>query len=275
TTYDEFATAATAYHKANPHGVLASIASSQPGQWMGLFWQAGAQPFTYDGKQTVSINLTSDAVKKVIDYWQPLIQSGAVGTEPDFTDQWNGHLNDGSIAGMLTAAWMPGYVAGAATNTSGQWRVAPLPQWDASNPASGNWGGSTYAAMASTKYPIAAAELVRFINQDSACAALQWQGQQVASGLLIPMTRDLDNPEFLAATSPFFGGQQVNQVFAQIAPTVNTNFQWPPFIDYVYSSFNDTLGKAIANSGDMEAGLTAWQNAVVQYAQQQGFTVTQ
>lgn len=36
-------------------------------------------------------------------------------------------------------------------------------------------------------------------------------------------------------------------------------------MDFVDSSFNDTLGKAIANKGDLSAGLDAWQNALVTY----------
>lgn len=44
-------------------------------------------------------------------------------------------------------------------------------------------------------------------------------------------------------------------------------------MDYVYSSFNDTLGKAIADHSDLSAALTAWQDDVTAYAKQQGFTV--
>jgi len=270
TTYDEFATAATSFHQANPSSYLVNMPADEAGLWLGMFWQAGAQPFTFDGNQTVGINLTSDAVKKVIDYWQPLIASGAVSTDADWTDQWYAALNNGTYATMLTAAWAPMFLTSAAPDTSGKWQAAPLPQWDTSNPASGNWGGSTDAVLAATKNPIAAAEFAAFINQDTDAANIQANQQSLFPSL----NSVLNDSSWQNQTPDFYGGQKVNQVFGQISQTVNTNFQWPPFYDYVVSSFNDTLGKAMTNKGDLEAGLTAWQNAVVTYAQQQGFTVT-
>src|SRR4051795_11663733 len=47
-TWEEFATAAEQYHKANPKSYLVNMPGGQTGQWMGLFWQAGARPFTSD-----------------------------------------------------------------------------------------------------------------------------------------------------------------------------------------------------------------------------------
>ena len=269
-TYDEFAKAVTAYHAANPTKSLVNMPSNDPGAWLGLFWQAGAKPFTYDGLQTVSINLTSDPIKKVIDLWQPLVASGAANVDPDWTDQWYAGLNDGTYASMLTAAWAPMFLQGIATDTSGKWRAAPLPQWDAAKPASGNWGGSTDAVMAASINPIAAAELARFINQDPTCADTLAKQQSLFPAL----NSVLKDPTWANDKPAFYGGQTVNQVFAQISQTVNVDFQWPPFLDFVYSNFNDTFGKALADKGDLWAGMQAWQTAVVDYAKQQGFTVT-
>ena len=38
-------------------------------------------------------------------------------------------------------------------------------------------------------------------------------------------------------------------------------------------SFNETIGIAIAEKGDLAAGLDAWQDALVSYGEEQGFTV--
>jgi multiple sugar transport system substrate-binding protein len=54
---------------------------------------------------------------------------------------------------------------------------------------------------------------------------------------------------------------------------VDTSFQWLPYMDFAYSSFNDTVGKAIAEKSDISAGLDAWQTALKDYGTQQGFTV--
>ena len=75
-------------------------------------------------------------------------------------------LNSGKYATWITAAWGPVFLQGSAKSTSGKWRAAPLPQWDASKPASGNWGGSTTAVIKGTKNPIAAAKFAEFLNTD-------------------------------------------------------------------------------------------------------------
>ena len=62
------------------------------------------------------------------------------------------------------------FLQGTAENTSGLWRAAPLPQWNAGEEVSGNWGGSSDAVLASTKNPIAAYELAKFINLDEESA---------------------------------------------------------------------------------------------------------
>ncbi len=84
----------------------------------------------------------------------------------------------------------------------------------------------------------------------------------------------LTDPSFTGQESKFYGGQKVNEKFAQISETVSTDFGWLPFMDYVYSNFNETLGKAFADKTDAVAGLQAWQDACVKYAKDQGFTVS-
>ena len=83
----------------------------------------------------------------------------------------------------------------------------------------------------------------------------------------------LTDPKFVDQEAKFYGGQKVNEKFAQIAETVDTGFGWLPFMDFVYSNFNETLGKAFADKTDAVAGLQAWQDGCVAYAKDQGFTV--
>jgi multiple sugar transport system substrate-binding protein len=44
-------------------------------------------------------------------------------------------------------------------------------------------------------------------------------------------------------------------------------------MDYAYSSYTETVGKAIEDRGDLAAGVQAWQEALRSYAEDQGFTV--
>ncbi|HEV7812296.1 MAG TPA: sugar ABC transporter substrate-binding protein, partial [Leifsonia sp.] len=67
--------------------------------------------------------------------------------------------------------------------------------------------------------------------------------------------------------------QKVNALFADISKTVDTKFEWLPYMDYAYSSYTETMGKALSDKGDLSAGLDAWQKALVTYGTQQGFAV--
>ena len=267
-TWDEYATAAAAV-RTNTDSYISNLAANQAGQWLGLFWQAGAKPFGFDGEKGVTVDVNSAETKKVAAYWEKLIKADQVSVDPDFNDEWYQGLNQGKYAGWLTAAWAPVFLSGAAADTSGKWRAAPLPQWSAGDNVSGNWGGSSDAVLASSKNPIAAYELAKWINNDQE-PALKFATDQ----FLFPTANAvLEDSAFSDLAPEFYGGQKVNEEFAAISATVDTKFEWLPYMDFAYSSFTDTFGKAVAAKGDLAAGLDAWQKALVDYGTQQGFTI--
>ena len=267
-TWDEFAAHAQTI-KDKTDSYISNLPGNDPGQIMGLFWQAGAKPFSYDGDKTVGIDLDSADTQKVISFWQDLIDKDLVSTDADFNDAWYQGFSSGKYASWQTAAWGPVFLQGTAANTSGKWTAAKIPQWNAGDDVSGNWGGSSDAVITGTKNPIAAAEFSKFLNGDPE-STLMFGNEQ----FLFPTTTDtLSSTDFTGAASEFYGGQKVNELFAGVSDTVSTDFEWLPIMDYVYSSFNDTLGKAIADHTDMLAALTSWQEKVSDYATKQGFTV--
>lgn len=269
-TWEDFAKAAATYRTANPKSYLSNLAPNQPGQIIGYLWQAGARPFAYDGDKAVTVDLASEAAKKVVAFWGDMLNAGSLSVDPDFTDSWYQGLANGKYASWPTAAWGPVFLQGTAKNTSGKWRAAALPQWDASSPASGNWGGSTDSVLKSSANPIAASQLALFINTDQE-SALKLATEQF---LFPPSNKVLTDPKFIDQEAPFYGGQKVNAKFKEISETVTPDFGWLPFMDFVYANFTETLGKAIADKSDLTAGLQGWQDAVAKYAADQGFTVS-
>ncbi|MBT2516670.1 ABC transporter substrate-binding protein [Agromyces sp. ISL-38] len=267
-TWDDYATAAKAV-KDSTGAYISNLGATQAGQMIGFFWQAGVKPFGYDGKETVTIDVNSDEAKQVADYWTGLIQQDLISTDVDFNDEWYQGLASGKYAGWLTAAWGPIFLQGTAEGTSGLWRAAPLPQWEAGQDVSGNWGGSSDAVLADSKNPIAAYELAKFINDDEE-SAMKLATEQF---LFPPQVSVLEDPAFVDQESEFYGGQQVNKLFSEISETVDTDFQWLPFMDYVYSSYEETMGTVIAAKGDISGALDTWQDQLVKYAKDQGFTV--
>jgi multiple sugar transport system substrate-binding protein len=83
----------------------------------------------------------------------------------------------------------------------------------------------------------------------------------------------LADPAFAGDKPEFYGGQQVNQVFADIGNTVDPSFQWPPFLDQVVTDWTETVGKSLADKTDTVAALDQWQSRITTFAKNQGFTV--
>ncbi len=266
-TWDEFAAAARKLHAADPAVYLTNLAPNQNGVWMGLLWQAGAKPFATTGADTVRVNVNDETSKKVGAYWETLIKEGVVSADPDFTDAWYQALNRGKYATWLTAAWGPVFLSGSAKSTSGKWRAAPLPQWDASKQTSGNWGGSTSAVVKGTKNPIVAAKFAEFLNTDPETTKMFATEQ-----FLFPALKSvIEDPSFTQQKPQFYGGQTVNQVFSDISGTVDPTFQWPPFLDQAVNDWDETVGKSFADKSSVGTALDQWQQRISDYAKNQGF----
>jgi multiple sugar transport system substrate-binding protein len=268
-TWAEFADAARKLHAADPNVYLTNLAANGSGVWMGLAWQAGAKPFEYSGGEKIGVSVNNETSQKLADYWGGLVKDGVVSTDPDFTDQWYQGLNQGKYATWLTAAWGPVFLSTSAKDTSGKWRAAPLPQWNAGENKAGNWGGSTSVVIKTTKNPIAAAKFAEFLNTDAE-STMMLATQQ----FLFPPTKStLTNPTFVGQKPEFYGGQQVNELFVQISGTVSPEFQWLPFMDQASNDWNETVGKSFADKSDTGVALDQWQERVTSYAKSQGFTV--
>nr|WP_296067387.1 sugar ABC transporter substrate-binding protein [uncultured Actinoplanes sp.] len=268
-TWDDFAAAARKLHSADPKVYITNMAPNESGVWTGLLWQAGAKPFVNTSPEAITVNVNDETSKKLGTYWGGLIKEGVVSADPDFTDPWYQALNRGKYATWVTAAWGPVFLSGSAKSTSGKWRAAPLPQWEAGKQVSGNWGGSTTAVITGTKNPIAAAKFAEFINTDPE-ATKKFATEQ----FLFPATKALlADSSFTQQKPEFYGGQTVNQVFSDISQTVNTEFQWPPFLDQAVTDWNETVGKSFADKSDANAALDQWQQRITEYAKNQGFKV--
>ncbi|MFJ8543634.1 ABC transporter substrate-binding protein [Streptomyces sp. NPDC093586] len=268
-TWDEFAAAARKLHKADPKVYLTNLAANEAAAWHGLLWQAGAKPYSMSGKSDITIDVDGSVSRKLGEFWGGLAREGVIGTEPDFADSWYAALNKGTYATWLTAAWGPAFLSGSAKSTAGKWRAAPLPQWDAAEPSSGNWGGSTTSVLKNTKNPIPAAMFAQFLNSDPASAKMFATEQ-----FFFPATKALlTDAGFVGDAPSFYGGQKVNQLFADISSTVGPAFPWPPFLDQAATDWTETVGKSLADRTDTVRALGAWQSRLTAYAENQGFTV--
>jgi multiple sugar transport system substrate-binding protein len=269
TTWQEFAQDAEKLHSENPDIAFTTI----PNNWViwpvGMVWQAGGRMFDYaNGKWYV--DFTNPTAMKVFDYWNNLLQEGAVKFDTWWTADWYKEIDQGKLAVIISGAWSPEWVSLNSPSTSGKWRVALLPQWDPNNPHNGEMGGSGFYVSSQSKYPEAAALFVLWLNSNPQSLEYLNQKSQLAALVSNVFTTDvapsLENVEY-----PYFGGQKIVPVVLEANNQVNTAFVWLPVMDYVQSSMETEFQKVIDGKESLVDAIPNWQNAVVAFMKRQGF----
>ena len=269
-TWDEYAQVAAKLHAADPTKYLGTFSATDAGWFTGLTQQAGASWWGVDGTAW-SVNIDSAATQKVATYWGDLVEKGVIDNKPMYTPEWNAALNDGTQAGWVSAIWAPGVLAGNAADTKGKWAMAPLPQWNAGDSATGNWGGSASSVTSQSKHKAEAAKLIAWMNSSQ-------EGVDILAkdGGLYPA--DLPGQAQALSAPPAFFPQQTDfyTTAASIAKSVKP-FTYGPNVNVAFSSYNDAFGKATQakSSAAFLDAVKTMQAATVAGLKNAGFTVKQ
>ncbi|MEV6397963.1 sugar ABC transporter substrate-binding protein [Streptomyces sp. NPDC051907] len=265
TTWDEYVEAARALHKADPK-IFITNDTGDAGATTSLIWQAGGRPYKTEGT-TVSIGFEDSGAKAYTDTWQKLLDEDLLAPVSSWSDEWYKGLADGSIATLSIGAWMPANFTSGVASASGDWRVAPLPQWTKGAKASAENGGSSLAVPKGAKNKELAYAFIEYATTGAGASA------RVAEGAFPATKADLESKAFQEAAFPYFGGQQANKIFADSAANVGAGWSYLPYQVYANSVFNDTVGKAYVSSTPLSKGLENWRKASAKYGADQGFTV--
>jgi multiple sugar transport system substrate-binding protein len=264
-TWAEYLEAAKKLHTADPTKYMTSD-TGDPGAVLSMIWQAGGRPFAVDGKN-VKVNFGDAGTKKWTAMWDQMIQGKLLAPVKEWSDDWFRALGDGTISSLVTGAWMPGNFISSVPGAAGKWAVAPMPTYDG-KPVTSENGGSAQSVVKQSKNPALAAGFVRWLNHAGGVQPF------IKSGGFPSTTADLTSPAFVDEAVPYFGGQKINQVLTQASKDVAPGWTYLPYQTYANSVFSDTAGKAYLNATPLDAGLAAWQQAIVDYGNQQGFTVS-
>jgi multiple sugar transport system substrate-binding protein len=264
-TWDAYVKAAEKLHKADPKLYITND-TGDAGFTTSMIWQAGGRPYGVKGTD-VSIDFSDTGSTTYTKTWQKLVDGKLLAPVTSWSDEWYKGLGNGSIATLAIGAWMPTNLATGAPGAAGDWRVAPLPQWKAGATASAENGGSSLAIPEkSTKKELAWA-FMEYANAGKGVAT------RVENGAFPATTAEMEEKAFIDAEFDYFGGQQINKVFAQSAQNVASDWTYLPFQVYANSIFNDTVGKAYVSGTPLSKGLQSWQEASRTYGTEQGFTV--
>lgn len=265
TTWDEYIETAKKLTAADPTKKITND-TGDAGFATSMIWQAGGQPFKVDGTD-VKIDLSDKGSQLWANTWNQLVDQNLLSDASSWSDEWFKGLGDGSIATLIIGAWMPGNLESSVPSAAGNWRVAPMPTYDGT-PVSAENGGGGQAVTKQSKNPALAAAFLKWLNNDQESIDIF-----AKSGGFPSTTADLQSDAFLNAKSDYFGGQQINQVLVQAASDVRKGWQYLPFQVYANSIFSDTVGQSYANKSDLNEGLMTWQDQLVSYGNEQGFSV--
>ena len=267
TTWAQFADDAAKLHAADPNEYITDFPPKQPGQFMGYVWQVGGRPFNISG-QSWKVSINNPQAQQVASYWQELLNKKLVKTEPDFTNAWYRDLQTGAVATWVGAAWGAGTLEANAPQASGKWRAALLPQWQAGQSISSNWGGSSTVVFKSTKHLKEATEFAEWISNNEQSAEMEFKNGGY------PCLLSALNSSTMNGPVPYFGNQVINDIFKKSASEVDTGFKWGPTVNQVYTDMGDDFANAINGRGTLSDALNTLQQQTVTFMQKQGFSVT-
>ena len=265
-TWEEFSEDAKKIHEWDD-SVYITNDSGDAGFTTSMIWQAGGHPFTTTDGTNVTIDFSDEGTQEFTSMWDQLIKDDLISPIARWSNERFQGLNQGKIASLITGAWMPGNLISGVEDTAGDWRVAPMPTYDGTAANAEN-GGSAQAVIKQTENPELAAAFLKWLNNSEESIDIFLE-----SGGFPSTTADLEDEEFLADAPEYFGGQKINEVLAQGATDVLPDWEYLPYQVYANSIYGDTVGKAYTSDTSLDEGLAAWQDALVEYGNGQGFSV--
>jgi multiple sugar transport system substrate-binding protein len=269
-TWDEYAAAAEQISASgNDRHMTYLDAGLSDFAYMGL-WQRAAEPWKLDDTD-VSLDLGGDGSQEWAQYWSDLNSQGLLVHSAMGSDEWFRQMGEGKIATWIVGAWGLQALQGNLPDNEGLWRVAPMPTWEAGQPASSQFGGSATVVLEQSEKKEAATKFALWLNSDPASV----ESLKVDQGLLPTTNAAWEDSAFLDEEIAYLGGQPARQIFAESAESTTPGWAWLPFQVYVSSVYKDTVGQAIDSNGDLGAGLLEWQARIAEYATNQGFDVAE
>lgn len=270
-TWDEFAADAAKYAASGAPGSFGNYPANMGQGLMALNAQAGAKPFTYSPAKPkdISIDFNNAATTKVTSYWNDLVQKKLV----THTDLWGTQIAQvvasGQQATFIGAAWAQGYISGLDGQTGkSQWATAPLPQWDANNPVSVNWGGSSFVVTNQAKDKKAAAKVALGMFATDEAVNLD-----IKAGDVFPTQKSiLASADFQNLSPDFYGAPIFKDAFVPAAQAYKGE-TYSPFAPYLYDQYQAALSNLFKGNGTPEQAIDNLQDKLVAYAKQQGFNV--
>lgn len=148
-TWDEFYEDAK---KIRATGSYITSDSGDGGLFNAMMWAMGGHAYKLNDDK-LTINITKDkGAQRFMDLWQKMRDEDLIDVHTKSgTDDWMKSLGGGSIASLISGAWMANNLLQGVPQATGKFRVALLPTIDGT-PINGEYGGSDNEFFGGQKY---------------------------------------------------------------------------------------------------------------------------
>lgn len=168
--------------------------------------QEGISLFDAKGNLQFDQPVFKQALEKV----KQAADAGMISPFAAWTPEWQGAFQNGQIATVLYGNWFGGLLKRAyATDQAGKWAVASAPATGGNR--SFNSGGDYIGILDSSKNKLAAWAFVRWLVTNDESLKQQYQNDD-----LYPAYAPANKADWLNFQDPYYGGENVNQVFAPV-----------------------------------------------------------
>ncbi|MFE7033817.1 ABC transporter substrate-binding protein [Streptomyces sp. NPDC057621] len=270
-TWDEFAEQARAVRRKAPDRRLVLFPTDGMTQFASYAWQAGAQWFD-TSKGAWNVSLADAPSRRVAEYWQRLIDRDDVFVNAVESRQSDAQIGNGLVLTRLSGAWDAGAQMNARPGQKGQWRIAPLPQWDTGSPSVGTHGGSTFAVTKDSRRPEAAMEFIEWqVSHPDALRARLSSGnssQYPAAPGLVSVGRE-------AFDRSYYGGQDIYRLYEQEAAKIGEGWLWGPRMSATQRVMQDSFARVGGGQGSLAESLRTAQEGTMPDLKALGLSTTQ
>ncbi|MET4060179.1 multiple sugar transport system substrate-binding protein [Arthrobacter sp. UYP6] len=266
TTWDEYIEAGRKLKAADPDLYLAQFSPNETGLWVETVWQN--EGTWYDtGNDAWSVQVDNQASQEVAKVWQTLLDEDLVKVVDMWTPEYWAEVNAGNIATINYAAWFPALLEESAGSLAGKWSVAPSPNYTGKDTA-GETGGSVDVIPEGTEHVEQAVDFTTWLNSsDEALDILINDG-----GLFPSALAGLENEDLLAPEE-YFGGQVINEVFADAAKKVPSAWVDGPGYDLTQDALKDAFARVGNKQMTFAEALAAVQESAVKDLKDMGLSV--
>ncbi|GHJ42449.1 ABC transporter substrate-binding protein [Streptomyces sp. TS71-3] len=270
-TWDEFEQAARTVRKKAPNRRLAVFPTDGGETFAAHAWQAGAQWYDLrDGAWNIS--LADEATRRVAAFWQRLIDEDLVFANPGTGRQNDAQIGKGMVLARFSGAWDAGAQMGARPAQKGQWRIAPLPQWDPDRPVVGTQGGSTFSVTKDCRNPEAAMEFIAWQVSDPAALRARLSSGASSQYPAVPSLLGVDRKAF---DRSYYGGQDIYRLFDDEAHKIRDSWRWGPRMRPTIRLMQDGFARMTGGQGSVIAAVRQAQRGTMPDLKALGLSTTE